>query len=541
MFPITVINNNVLKTTSSTEKSFKVEIQDSGGTWRDISDYVKEISIYENLLYNGSSQLNKIGIRLDNSNGEFSPAKVGAPFNPLVDNKPWLTHKFPIRVKAVVNGTPPSEYLLFQGYVNKISESAVDAVLEGYDLLFALSRRRLTRGFYAVYIDPETAIRNLLTQSGVLDDWAATFGTEPNLYFAPTPQANTINYHAEGGKTYFEALSELCNSLGSYFTYSAINNTLYINFPADASFVEPTANVTIATADCSEYTIKNQVDVPNRVVVEADLLEPYDSKINDYWTFQAKDIDSAIRLPKNSRSNLTISFNNKAYNPDLTNVYITFRTYTQEVVGSKLVYKAGGAIGRWYDLTAVPLTINDIGTGINVTIHDYEVKIDGIILDVKNNAANTNVAIVEVKVDAYPYIETGTTKQIFEEVDVIPNEKSLKTSYISQDVLQRLAEAYLKYLRSLYIVEADLISFRPDLFAGGVIKMTLYDTSLNDSVMILRSVKHNIRMGFWITTIQAGLIGSPALTATTSNDAGVSKTTLAPFQISEPTVTIIED
>jgi hypothetical protein len=117
----------------------------------------------------------------------------------------------------------------------------------------------------------------------------------------------------------------------------------------------------------------------------------------------------------------------------------------------------------------------------------------------------------------------------------------LKTSYISQDVLQRLAEAYLKYLRSLYIVEADLISFRPDLFAGGVIKMTLYDTSLNDSVMILRSVKHNIRMGFWITTIQAGLIGSPALTATTSNDAGVSRTTLAPFQISEPTVTIIED
>lgn len=541
MFPIAVINDDILKATSSTDKSFKVEIQDSTGTWQDISDYVKEISIYENLLYNGSSQLNKIGIRLDNSNGEFSPAKVGAPFNQMVNNKPWLTHKFSLRVKAIVNSNPVKEYVLFQGYANKITESTVDAVLEGYDLLFALSRRRLTRGFYAVYIDPETAIRNLLTQSGVLDDWKNIFGTEPTLYFSPTPQTNTINYHAEGGKTYFEVLSELCNSLGSYFTYSAINNTLYINFPADASFVEPTANVTIATADCSEYTIKNQVDVPNRVVVEADLLEPYDSKINDYWTFQAKDIDSAIRLPKNSRSNLTISFNNKAYNPDLTNVYITFRTYTQEVVGSKLVYKAGGAIGRWYDLTAVPLTINDIGTGINVTIHDYEVKIDGIILDVENNAANTNVAIVEVKVDAYPYIETGTTKQIFEEVDVIPNEKSLKTSYISQDVLQRLAEVYLKYLRSLYIVEADLISFRPDLFAGGVIKMTLYDTSLNDSVMILRSVKHNIRMGFWITTIQAGLIGSPALTATTSNDAGVSRTTLAPFQISEPTVTIIED
>lgn len=537
MFPITVVNDDVLKSSTDKNKTLVVEMRLFDGTWQNISNYVKEVNIIENLIYDGNSTLNKVAIKVKNTEGEFSPAKAGAssPFNPIVDNKPYLTHKFPIRIKVT---TATNTYTIFQGYANKVSENGLDAVIEAYDILFALSRKRLSKGFYAVYITPEEAINNLLNQSGVLTDWQNIFGTAVNIAFSPSPQANIINYLAEGGKSYFEALNGLCQSIGAYFTYSAINNTLYFNFPADANYAEPTANLLIQTDGCAEYEIDNQVDVPNRVSIEAELLEPYGSKINDYWTFKADDISGAIRLPKNTRSNMTISFGNKGYNPDLNNVWLVFRTYIQSVESGQLIYRAGGSVSGWYDLTVLPITINN--GSINITINDYEVKIDGIILDVTNNSADINVAIVEAKVDVYPYIESGSIKQIFEEADVIPNEKSLKTSYIEQETLQRLAESYLKYLRSLYIVNAKLMKFMPDLFVGGAITMTLYDTSLNNSTMILRRVQHTIKDGFWLTTISAGLLGSPSLNVASQSDAGVVRTTLAPVQLSVPTSTVID-
>lgn len=537
MFPITVINDDVLKAQTSTQKSFKVEIKDVNDTWQDISDYVKEINIIENLQYDGNSQLNKLGIKLVNTDGEFSPSKVGAPFNQIdaTSNQPWLTRKFPIKVSVV---TPTDTYLIFQGYVNKVTEKDTEATFEAFDILFALSQRRLMQGFYATYVTPSEAINNLL--SDIYAEWTNTFGVV-NVVFFPDTQIDLINFYAEGGQTYLAALNQLCQSIGAYFTYSAINNKLYFTFPADTQFAEPSVNFTLQTADCAEYSIDAQVDRPNKVTIEADVLEPYGSKINDYWNFTAKDIDNAIRIPKNSRSDANISFSGKGYNPDLTNVWLNFQTYTILDTGTELVYQGGGGLSNWYDLTNLPLSISK--HGIDITINSATVKIDGLILDITNNSADTNVAIVECKIDAYPYLEAGNLKQIYEEPDVIPIEKQIKTAYLGSGILERLAEAYLKFVRSQYLVDVKLLKFLPDLFVGGIINVTLYDTSLNNTKSIIRSVQHIIADGFYSTKLKVGTLDDITLTTTSLSEAGISRGTLAPSKYGEPIykVTDIEE
>ena len=84
MYPIDVISNSNLTSKFLDGKTVKVYLKYKSGEWKDITQYVTNIEISEALQYNNFSAANKLGLSLLNTNGEFSPAKVGAPFNEAV-------------------------------------------------------------------------------------------------------------------------------------------------------------------------------------------------------------------------------------------------------------------------------------------------------------------------------------------------------------------------------------------------------------------------------------------------------------------------
>ena len=532
MFTTNFINDANLSNFKGSTKQYKVEIK-VNTEWKDISNYVTSIEIVQSLQFNGNSQLNKAGVKLTNLNGEFSPSKLNTTYNPPTESgKPFLTTKFPIRISVI---TATKGYCIFRGYVNKVTERKLEVSFEAYDILFALTRYKLVKGgFSAINITPKEAVQNLL--ESWLPKWQADFSETTLLNFSYSFGSDLLIFSADGSQTYMATLNSLCSSIAAYFTYRAIDNTIYFSFDADEGYTEPSANVTLNMSHIKSYSIDTQIDQPNRVIVEADLLEPQESKISNYWTFDAgNDINKALLMPKGSFNYIDINFNAKGYNPSIDNVKFVLANYVVSMGSTGTIRTPSAPYSRNVNLTGdLPVELTK-----DVIIRNFEIKLDSIRLEMVNNS-NQNIAIMKCSIDAYPFLELGNTKVMYEDVETLVNEISIKSGYFTKEAIERVATAYLKFVRSAFLLNLDLTGFYPELFEGAVVNATVYDTSLNNTKMLIRSVTHKIENGMYFTSVELGSIENLSGTVVDLAGSGAIRSTTLPVEEAEPVVSVIE-
>jgi len=517
MFTITDVSNDKLKSIYLADKTFKVEIKYKDGTWKDITSYVEAIEINEQLTYDGNSPVNKAGISLSNINGEFSPAKVGAPFNePVVagSSRTFLTTKFPIRISVTANSTA---YTIFRGYAHTIKDKGLKATIEAYDILYYLARKRYKKALSFANKTAKDIVRAIWDE--VKSKIETDFGTAITLTFIPNAPTSKVLINTDA-KTYLEALNKVVSGTGGYFNYRAFTNELIFVFMGDASYTNPdTANaVTFATANTiNKFALEQQVDVANSVTVSVNTyVDKYNppQTVDNWWytTFVDKEgkfaPNNGIMMPAGSVSMFDIDFGKVGYDPEQTLV-LTLYTYSEEIKGDgSKVYLAGGKKIITIDFgsnfsTAIPfdVSLSDWGT---IRVLDYQIKAQGVWLKIQNNTG-LNLSIAEARMRVKPLLESGKNTAEYKVADPDTEvfvEQSIDTIFIDKSAMQKMAEAVLKLRGARITGEIKLSQFAPFLTVGGVVKVTLNDTNFNSTDVLLTEVKHTVRKGLCTTSFQ---------------------------------------
>lgn len=542
MYPIDVISNSNLTSKFLDGKTVKVYLKYKSGEWKDITQYVTNIEISEALQYNNFSAANKLGLSLLNTNGEFSPAKVGAPFNEAVvsgGSRTFLNTKFPIKVEVTANSTT---YTIFRGYANRVTDSGLKASIEAYDLLYLLSRKRYTKQLNVVNDTAINAIHSLITDGGFQTKWNNDFGAAVALQDYPSTSNNKIML-VDTAKTYLEAINKILQSVGGILNYRPIDNKLYIIVPSDSNFTVPSAAITLTTSEVNSFDITQEQDVTNRVVIKSSTYEPQDLQNDNYWKYEPETLDSAVLLPANSRGNVNIDFGVMGYSPTLSTVHIKFCTYNKTTVNGQVVYQKGGTyIERIsLNLTSLPVIISQSGVDY-IKIHSVSVSASGVEMEIENLDDSLNFAIEYLRIPVKPIISTGELTQIFEVSDIPTDEprteQQLTSAYFtitdSNNPLQKQAEMYLKLQAPQYNAELELLGFYPHLNVGGVVKVTLHDTSFNETVCVIKSATHKINK-FTTTEIKVSPLVSLSTILANSIPSYAVVGTPSPLDYSVPT------
>jgi len=512
VYNILAINNNKLISRYLEDKTVKVYLKYKDGNWKDITSYVTNIEIQEDLQYNGYSLANKIGIALINTNGEFSPAKVGVPFNETLtgSSRTFLNTKFPIKVEVTANGTT---YTIFRGYANKVKDDGLKATIEAFDIFYLLSRKRFTKQLNIVRKTPKDAIDSLLSDGGFFAKWQADFGSGITVNYSPSTQVDDILLVADA-KTYLEAINQILSHIGGVMTYRPITNTIEVVIPADSNFTEPTAYITLSTDNINSYAIENDTDVTNRVIIKTTTYEPQNEYKDNWWLYKPETLDNCVLIPATSRSVVSVDFGRPAFSPLLSNVYMEFVTYIKTVNSNNevILQKGTGRIYDSFNLTALPLTINYNNSNV-LKIHSVSVSLNGLELEIENLSSTLNFALSFVNLKAKPLLESGEVSQIYE-VNNLPSdepriEQSLESAYYqtgNNPPITRQANAYFKIQAPQYSAELELLGFYPHLNVGGVVNVTLQDTNFNNTKCLIRSASHKIQKQFTTTKIKVSPI-----------------------------------
>ncbi|MGC8821185.1 MAG: hypothetical protein ACP5PP_08835 [Fervidobacterium sp.] len=502
MYNISAISNSKLTSTKVSDKTFKVYIKYKDGTWKDISSYVKEINIYEQLEYSNASLSNKAGIVLVNTDGVFSPAKVGTPFNEVVKtggNRTFLNTKFPIRIEVTANSTT---YTLFRGYVNRVIDKGLEAEMEAYDILFLLSRKRYTKQLNVVRKTVNDVVSELLNDGGFLTKWQTDFGTAVTVSYLPDTMNDDIILVSDA-KTYLDALNNIFERVAGFVNYRAIDNTLYVVSLSDKNYTSPSASITLSTDQINKFDIEQEPDVVNKVIAKTKTYQVETTPNDEYWKFQPESISEAILLPKGSSGKCNIDFGRPGYNPDLTNVAFAITTYVKTVSDGNLVIQqgAGDVFAGTVDLSVLPVTIKSNDGNDMLKITSVTVGLSGFELEYQNLHPTYNIAIRFAKVKVYPLLESGELTQIYEVSD-IPNdeprtEQEIESAYYNisdtNNPMKRQAEAYLTYKAPQYTVNLSLLGFYPHLSVGGVVNVTLQDTNFNNTKCYISEARHSVK------------------------------------------------
>ncbi len=531
MFAITDVSNDNLKSVYLADKAFKVEMKYKDGAWKDITSYVEAIEIFEQLTYDGNSPMNKVGISLSNINGEFSPAKVGAPFNePVVtgSSRTFLTTKFPIRISVTANSTT---YTIFRGYAHTVKDEGLKAAIEAYDILYYLARKRYKKALSFANKTAKEIVQTIWND--VKGKIESDFGTVIALTFIPdTPTSKAlINTDA---KTYLDALNKIVSGTGGYFNYRALTNELIFVFMGDASYAEPSTTnaVSFATTNTiNKFNLEQPVDVTNSVTVSVDTyVDKYNppQAVDDWWykSFVDKDgkfaPNNGIMLPAGSVSSTDIDFGRVGYDPEQQLVLTVF-TYSVETKndGGK-IYIAGGKKIVAIDFgsnfsTPVPFNVS-LGDWGMIKVLDYQIKAQGVWLKIQNNTG-LNLSIAEVRMRVKPLLESGKNTAEYKVNDPdneIFVEQSIDAIFIEQGAMQKTAQAVLRLRGARITGEVELSQFAPFLTVGGVVKVTLHDTNFNSTDVLLTEVQHAIKKGLCTTTFRFAHVFS--LATTVAND-----------------------
>jgi len=549
MYNLPAITNDKLTSVKVSDKTIKVYIKYRDGTWKDISSYVKEVNLYEQLQYSSASVSNKAGIVLVNTNGVFSPAKVGAPFNEYVvtgGSRTFLNTKFPIRIEAVANS---QTYTLFRGYVNRVIDKGLEAEMEAYDILYLLSRKRYTKQLSIVRKTVKDAVSQLLTDGGFLTKWQSDFGTQPTVTYLPNNMGNDIILVSDA-KTYLDALNKIFERVAGFINYRAIDNTLYVVSLSDVNYATPTSSISLSTSVINKFDIQQEVDVVNRVIAKAKMYQVETVSNDKHWEFKADSIGNSILFPKGSSGKANIDFGQAGYNPDLTRVVLTVASYTKEVRNGQLVYNSGGdVISNTFNLTVLPLTIKATDNRDALRITAITVGLTGIELEVQNIHPSYNLAIRYARIPVYPLLDAGELSQVYEVSD-IPNdepriEQEIESAYYTvtdtDNPLKRQAEAYLRYKAPQYTATLNLLGFYPHLSVGGVVSVTLQDTSFNNTLCYISSATHTIKKDASLSEIVVvPIVALSTTVASTVPTATVIAEPAAPLTPPPPTPSIQE-
>lgn len=520
------------------EKRLQVQIK-YGTQWADISSEVAQVEIQHQMQINGSSNSDKAEIELYNEIGQFDVSKVTdsfnpsvKKFNPLVSDQPFLLSNFPIKINLVYEDPNNQTQIipLFLGYAYKVSSKSTRASITAFDILFHFTRRILYTGIAVPKIKVDDALYTVIQP--VLDEIKTDFDLSSIPIYINNSELTSINkitanevlLNIEGGSSYLDVLNKMMSALFGFLTYIPQSNRLQVILPIDDTYQTylnaPSTNYTINTSEIDDFSITTNEDIATKLTVQSQLYELYPEAITDYWLFRAEDIKNAIKIPKDSNSTLDIKFsakglpNNWNENGNLILEKLTLGTY-DVYVNSKgeLEYRSYGGVP--VPLENKIINFNQAFWWLNdeLQVKQATLKIDGLQLLVTNYSKTTNYCILECQISAIPIVELGAITHIYDTGKKPIKEQTCDLAYfVSSDTFKTFADRIVKayyMVNNTYTATVRLTGFYPDIFAGGLVNISLPDTSIVNSKAIVKRVYHVIEGEKYVTELELGLIGVP--------------------------------
>lgn len=561
MYTITKIQNANLRNrysfdeNGSPQRWIEVHIK-YAGNWYDISEDVETIEITHKLTIDGLSSMDNAAIKLHNELGQWDFMKVTPTFNvankqynpPIVsmNNKPFLTTNFPIRivVKYKENDNIKS-FTLFLGYAFRIyNEQKATATLEIYDVFFKLNEKRLYTAYTVPLGRPNDLILPFIDwlRSQIATDFGVTTEILFNNFTESSMLSSNVTYTIEGGKTYLEAINNALSSTAGILLFNpeefipAGNKTrIRSYFTGDGSFqLTPSTTYAIDYTEIDTYEYEYRNDLPTRITINSPQYDVYPELVDNVWSFNANtNLNNAILIPANSQSYVTIDFGTKAINPETEIIQelgnkkfiicqkLTIVSYVKTINPNtnSVTYIAGTDQSRFFRtndnrlLKLIPLEpdntyslTNEITDASNnkygLYVVDTKVGLNQITLLLRNNTSY-NYAIVEMSIKAYPLIETGANAYVYDtgQTPVIENSMELCYMSINNNLAQRIANARFTLIDSKYNAKIQLKGFYPELYPGAAITISLPDTSMQNVVGFVDTVKHVINAERCVTNI----------------------------------------
>lgn len=537
VYPTAVLN-------SDTEyRKLKVEIK-YGDSWVDITSHVARVELEHLLSIEGSSALDKAVISLHSEEGQFDFMKITDTFDPL-DNKfnpametlggiPFLVSHFPVKITLVYKATSGNETMveLFHGYAATITSRGTKSELTVYDVLYQMSRKISSLG---LLVSPsniggsdayrfEKVMYNLLSEG--LAQAIEDFG---NITFYLNGSELTENaeiltsqmlIQVDGGKSYFEMLSEVLKQAGGFVTYIPKGMELHIYLPADESYTFRDNITTSYTIDglqeeIDKFELEQNVDLPNRLTVKTKVYEIGNDPVL-CWVFDsgAENANAALRIPKNSISTIDISFNQSAFPSKYDEEGIILdaldiRTYEEDIVEGKPHYYLGGSLSVPDSKKKIPFETGWFW-GADLEIKSAEVGINKITMDIKNYSTTSNYCITLLKAEGYPLLEAGENSYVCFTDEKPIKETEFDTCYfVNADDLkattERVRKVYYTY-NTKYFGQLEFLRFLPDIYVGGILQITLPDTTVANNKCIVSRVYHKIDAEQFTTTLEVKIL-----------------------------------
>lgn len=376
----------------------------------------------------------------------------------------------------------------------------------------------------------DAALNYLLSPN--LNEIASTFGLSSiPIYVNGMLLSNTKNVteldvvaSIEGGKTYLETLNELLNQLHGFITYIPQLNRVQVILPVDSTYTSilnslPTSYSLTSHSLFADFEINTNEDVATQIRVKTDLLEAYPAEAEKYWTFIAEKPETSIQIPANSISEVDISFSAKGFPSryDIDgNIICDELTLGRYFIDKRATGEVGyiTAPGEAIPFHNKRIYLTSPGWWLpkKVRVREAQLKLDGVKLIIENLTQTENYFIASVKISAIPLLEIGSIIHIWDNGKTPKHEVELKSCYLVdastfRSIAERIVQVY-GYVNSYYTINAELTEFRPDIFVGGTIIVSLPDTSVINSKALVKRVYHLIENEKFQTKLELALISN---------------------------------
>ncbi|MFA6882140.1 MAG: hypothetical protein WCQ97_10710, partial [Aminobacterium sp.] len=448
-------------------KSIKVLAKIDGENWYDISQYVKKVTVNNQIQLLDIPAIDTAKLIIKNDNNAFTSTVYNDVFNPNVGKingtveQEYLNKIWEIQIHTTVSdGTNTIDIPLFHGWkpTQAITEKHKEAEIELKDMLWITTQKRLKNPLLYTSMTPSAIIADLLNRCGLdssyqdLQQLSTTFDV----------------FIAEQDKSYWQVIQQICEATAGVISTGPDGKIIYRT--RIENFTDPEIALTINQENFSKYNLE-QKSKYNQLKVESEGYE-ISSSTNDLLVDTTLTGDAAI-IKAGQTQNFEFEYTSEYAKDFADTVFITVKL-GDTIVDNLGAFSQGDDDGfiRLNKLTAYP---------------------DKLVLNITNLASTVDYTIAQVRFRGRQIKKLSLNS--VEELNVTDepdNEISIKSYYSDTSILSNVLDALKFNINKDIVFSLSLNEFYPDIFAGNLVSFNIPLKGISSGTFIIEQIKHII-------------------------------------------------
>ncbi len=348
-------------------KSIKVLAKIDGENWYDISQFVKKVTVNNQIQLLDTPTIDTAKLTVKNDNNAFTSTVYNDEFNPLIGKlngtveQGYLNKVWEIQVYTTVNnGTSTIDIPIFHGWKpnQAITEKHKEAEIELKDILWITTQKRLKNPLLYTSMTPNAIIADLLNRCGLGSSYQDLQALDTTFDV----------FIAEQDKSYWQVIQQICEATAGIISTSPEGKILYRT--RIENFTDPEIALSIPQDMFSKYNLEQKAKY-NQLKVESEGYEISDST-DDLLVDTTLTGDAAI-IKAGQTQNFEFEYTSEYAKDFADTVFITVKM-GDTIVDNLGAFSQGDDDGfiRVNKLTAYPdklvLNITNLASTVDYTI-----------------------------------------------------------------------------------------------------------------------------------------------------------------------------